>query len=100
MSGIKKLAGQTLWYGASSIFARFLFYMLTPYLTYKFKGTIEYGEMSLVYALIPFLNALFTFGFETTYFRYIQKNEFKDDLYDLLSTSLICSTVFLTSLTI
>jgi O-antigen/teichoic acid export membrane protein len=98
LSGIKKLAGQTLWYGASSIFARFLFYMLTPYLTYKFKGTIEYGEMSLVYALIPFLNAVFIFGFETTYFRYIQKNEFKDDLYDLLSTSIVVSTVFLTSL--
>jgi O-antigen/teichoic acid export membrane protein len=100
LSGIKKLAGQTLWYGASSILARFLFYLLTPYLTLKFKGTIAYGEMSLVYALIPFLNILFLFGFETAYFRYIQNKEHEKDVYDTISTSVIFSTVILTTLTI
>jgi hypothetical protein len=35
LSGIKKLAGQTLWYGLSSIAARLINYLLTPYLTYK-----------------------------------------------------------------
>lgn len=100
MSGIKKLAGQTIWYGASSILARFLFYMLTPYLTLKFKGTVAYGEMSLIYALIPFLNTLFIFGFETTYFRYIQRKEFKDDIYNMLLTSLIGSTLILTLLSL
>ena len=97
---IKKLAGQTLWYGTSSIFARFLYYMLTPYLTAKFQGTSAYGEMSLVYALIPFLNTVFIFGFETAYFRYIQRNEFKEDVYSILSTSIISSTTVLTVLTL
>ena len=100
MSGIKKLAGQTLWYGASSIFARFLFYLLTPYLTLKFKGTIAYGEMSLVYALIPFLNILFLFGFETAYFRYIQKKGQEKEVYNTITTSVISSTVLLTLLTV
>ena len=98
MSSIKKLAGQTIWYGVSSIFARFLIYLLTPYLTLKFKGTPEYGKMSLVYALIPFLNILVLFGLETAYFRYIQKKEEEKDVYDTLMISLLGSTTLFTAL--
>ena len=97
MSGIKKLAGQTIWYGASSIAARFLNYLLTPYLT----GALivhDYGEMNLVYSLIPFLNIIFTYGLETAYFRYIQKKEHEQDVYNTLTVSLILSTISLTIL--
>lgn len=92
MSGIKKLAGQTVWYGASSIAARFLNYLLTPYLTAKFVGTSEYGKMSLVYSLIPFLNILVLFGFETAYFRYIQKRGSEKEVYNTLTGSLLVTT--------
>ncbi|WP_207512237.1 lipopolysaccharide biosynthesis protein [Longitalea luteola] len=94
MSGIKKLAGQTLWYGVSSIFARFLNYLLTPYLTYKLTGS-GYGEMSLVYASIPFLNTIFLFGLDTAYFRYVQKEEYAKNIYNTLSISIFSSTLFL-----
>ena len=73
---IKKLAGQTVWYGASSIAARFLNYLLTPYLT-GVLAIASYGEMSLVYAAIPFLNVIFTYGLETAYFRFSQKKNLK-----------------------
>ncbi|HEV3326443.1 MAG TPA: oligosaccharide flippase family protein [Puia sp.] len=95
MSSIKKLAGDTVWYGASSILARFLIYLLTPYLTLKFAGTPEYGKMSLVYSLIPFLNTLVLFGFETAYFRYIQKKEVAKDVYDTLLASLLVTTTLI-----
>jgi len=94
------LAGQTIWYGASSIFARFLYYLLTPYLTLKFTGTPQYGEMTLVYSLIPFLNTLILFGFETAYFRFIQKKEYEADVYDTITTSLIVSTLAITLVTL
>ena len=100
MSSIKKLAGQTLWYGVSSIFARFLLYLLTPYLTGKFAGTSQYGEMTLVYSLIPFLNTLVLFGFETAYFRYIQKKHHEADVYNTLTSSLLITTCVLTVLTL
>ncbi len=45
--------------------------------------------MSLVYALIPFLNTLILFAFETAYFRFIQRKEYKEEVYDTLSTSLL-----------
>jgi O-antigen/teichoic acid export membrane protein len=95
LSSIKKLAGQTIWYGASSIFARFLNYLLTPYLTLKLTAGV-YGEMSLVYAMIPFLNVIFTYGLETAYFRFVQRPELKKDLYNTATVSLICSTIALT----
>ncbi|MBI2729566.1 MAG: oligosaccharide flippase family protein [Sphingobacteriales bacterium] len=97
MSSIKKLAGQTVWYGASSIAARFLNYLLTPYLTAKLTDS-SYGEMSLVFAAIPFLNVIFTYGMETAYFRYVHKDEFKKDIYNTSVVSIICSTIFLTGL--
>lgn len=92
---IKKLAGQTVWYGASSIAARFINYLLTPYLT-AVLAVSGYGEMSLVYAAIPFLNVIFTYGIETAYFRFSNKEGFKNDIYSTSSISLFISTILLT----
>ena len=94
---IKALAGQTVWYGASSIAARFLNYLLTPYLTAKLAVS-GYGEMSLVYAAIPFLNVVFTYGIETAYFRFSHKEGFKKDIYSTSSISIFISTILLTIL--
>jgi O-antigen/teichoic acid export membrane protein len=94
---IKKLAGQTVWYGASSIAARFLNYLLTPYLTAKLMSD-QFGQMSTVYAAIPFLNVIFTCGMETAYFRYVQQDKQKTDIYSTAMISLISSTIFLTTL--
>lgn len=96
MSGIKKLAQQTIWYGLSSMAARLINYLLTPYLTYKFT-TAQYGEMSIIYAFIPFMNVLFSYGMETAYFRFSQGNENKD-VHNTASTSLIISTLVLSAL--
>lgn len=97
MSSIKKLAGQTVWYGVSSIAARFLFYLLTPYLTFKLSST-GYGDMSIMYAAIPFLNVIFTYGIETAYFRFSGREEYKKDIYSTATVSILVSTVFLTAL--
>lgn len=99
MSGIKKLAGQTLWYGGSTIISRLLNYLLTPYLTLKLTGA-QFGEFTLVYAVIPFLTVIFTYGMETAYFRFVQKDEHKEALHNTASVSLICSTVVFTALMI
>ncbi|HTL08458.1 MAG TPA: oligosaccharide flippase family protein [Chitinophagaceae bacterium] len=99
MSGIKKLAGQTLWYGGSTIFSRLLNYLLTPYLTLKLSWA-EYGEFSLVYSVLPFLTVIFSYGMETAYFRFVQREEYKKSLNNTASVSIIVSTLVLTSLMI
>lgn len=89
-----------MWYGVSSIFARFLNYLLTPYLTLVFTGTTEFGKMSLVYSLVPFLNVLVVFALDTAYFRYIQKPEAETYLYDTLLYSLFLNTLLISGLII
>ena len=90
MSSIKKLVSQTAWYGLSSIAARFISYLLVPYLTYKFTES-AYGEMSIVYSFIPFLNVVVTHGMETAYFRFGSKeNELK--IYHTSSFSMLMVT--------
>jgi O-antigen/teichoic acid export membrane protein len=98
LSGIKKLAGQTMWYGVSTIAARFINYLLLPYLTYKLS-TAVYGEFSLVYSFIPFMNVLFTYGMETAYFRFSNIKE-RNAVYNTTSISLIFSSILLCTILI
>jgi len=79
MSIIKKLASQTAIYGLSSIFGRFLNYLLVPLYTYYFTAA-EYGVVSEFYAYAGFFSVLLLFGFETGYFRFRDKDHTGPDL--------------------
>jgi O-antigen/teichoic acid export membrane protein len=78
MGIIKKLASQTAIYGLSSIFGRFLNYLLVPLYTYHFSAA-EYGVVSEFYAYAGFFAVLLVFGFETGYFRFRDKNQAQRD---------------------
>jgi O-antigen/teichoic acid export membrane protein len=94
LSGIKKLAGQTIWYGLSSIAARFIGYMLTPLLTYSSHVTkADFGRMSLLYSTIPVLSVLFSYGFETAYFRFYSKPEYRKNVYNTAFISIFFTTI-------
>jgi len=80
-----------MWYGVSSIAARFLNYLVTPYLTNVLKPE-NYGIMSLVYSVLPFLNVLFTYGMETAFFRFSNNKENKDSIYNTTASSILIST--------
>ncbi len=98
LSSIKKLAGQTLWYGISSIAARFVNLLLTPLLTYNLANKSDYGKIGLIYAAIPILNIIFTYGFETAYFRFAGREEYKKDIYSTAALSLFFSTLLFTAI--
>lgn len=72
---LRKLAGQTLIYGLSTIIPRLINYLLTPYLTYIALNNNEYGVMGYFYATIPFGLSLLTMGMESGYFRFTGKCE-------------------------
>ena len=78
MSVIKKLASQTAIYGLSSIFGRFLNYLLVPLYTYYFSAQ-EYGVVSEFYAYAGFFAVLLIFGFDTGYFRFRDKAQSAGD---------------------
>lgn len=94
MGSVKQLAGQTIWYGLSSIVARFLNYLMTPYLTGVFTLAL-YGEISNLYSLMPLLNVLFTYGMETAYFRFHNSPD-KKRVFNTICMTLISTTVLFT----
>lgn len=95
MSGIKKLAGQTAIYGVSTILGRFLNVFLTFWLTYVY-GAEEFAIFSLAYAYVTFLNVIFTYGMETSFFRFVQHEKYKNDVYNTSLLSIIATTVVFT----
>ena len=95
MSSIKKLAGQTIWYGLSSIFGRFLNYLLTPILATIFASA-EYGKITTLFTIAAFLNIIYTYGLETTYFRFSSLQP-EPKVYNTSSSSIIISTILLTA---
>ena len=86
-----------MWYGVSSIAARFLNNLLTPYLT-AILATAAYGEMNMVYSFIPFLNVVFTYGLETAFFRFSNKEIDNKKVFNTISVSILSSTLLLTAL--
>jgi len=95
LSGIKKLAGQTLWYGVPTIASRFLGYLMNMALPFFIALPEKTADLVQVYTIIPFLNVLYAYGLETAYFRFSQTHD-KQKLYNTLSLSLLFSSIFFT----
>jgi len=92
----KKLASQTAIYGVSSIVGRVLSYLLVPIYTAHFAAA-EYGIVTGLYAYVSFLNVLFTYGLETTFFRFANRpGEDRRELYNRTLSLLIISSIVLT----
>jgi O-antigen/teichoic acid export membrane protein len=96
LSGIRKLAGQTLWYGVPTIATRFLGYATNIFLFWMYEP-VSTAFITQVYAIIPFLNILFTYGLETSYFRFIQITD-KKKLYNTLMVSIVCTTIIFSAI--
>lgn len=69
---MRRLAGQTVVYGISTVLVKLLNYVLTPYLT-RVLGEAEYGVVTQFYAIIPLALVLLTMGLESGYFRFAGK---------------------------
>ena len=83
MNKLRDLFSDTLIYGISSVFARFINYLLVPLYTGVFRAE-EYGIVGLVYAAIALLNVLFTMGMESAYLRYAKDREQSANLFKTL----------------
>lgn len=82
MSAIRKLAGQTAIYGLPTIVGRLLNYLLVPlYTSERAFEPSEYGVLSELYAWVTFFIILIPFGMETTFFRFINSKENKNEVF-------------------
>ena len=99
---LKKLVSQTAIYGLSSILGRFLNYLLVPLHTAVFIPH-QFGIITEMYSYVAFLVVLLTYGLETSFFRFVNKDDqnnksvFSSAVYSLfLTTALFISfaTIF------
>lgn len=94
MGTLRKLAGQSAIYGLSSIVGRFLNYLLVPLHTNIFKQPGEYGVVTELYAYISFLMIIYTYGMETSFFHFSEKEkEQKNKVFGTGMMALIVSTI-------
>ncbi len=98
MSDIKKLASQTLWYGLPTILTRFVGLTLSIVVLRLYPKNLT-GEFQLIYAIIPILMILYTYGLETSYFNFaitVEKRRlFNTTLTSIIVTSILFSLVVL-----
>ncbi len=97
MGALKKLAGQTAIYGLSSILGRSInFLLIIIYTGYLSKADL--GAFTGIYALIGFLNIVFTYGMETAFFRFSTgKNQDPSRVYHNTQSLLVLSSLVLGS---
>lgn len=95
MANLKSLAKETAIYGLSSIVGRFLNYLLVPLYTAKLSAASGgYGVITNVYALTALMMVLLTYGMETGFFRFANK----EGLQPTRVYSTVLISVFATSL--
>ena len=91
---MKILAKETAIYGVSSIVGKFLNWMLVPLYTYVLQQQSDYGIVTNLYAWTALLLVILTYGMETGFFRFSNKEG--ENPQTVYSTSLIA--LFTTSL--
>jgi O-antigen/teichoic acid export membrane protein len=93
LSALKKLAGDTMIYGLTSIVGRFLNYLLTPIYTWTFLPA-EYGILGNLLAYVAFFQVLLTYGMETSYFRFASKSNKPNEVFGTSLIALTTTSIF------
>ncbi|MCU0329169.1 MAG: oligosaccharide flippase family protein [Chitinophagales bacterium] len=81
MNQIKRFLSQTFIYGASTILVRMLSWLLTPYYTRKLAQIALLGIVTDVFVFIGIMNVLYSFGMETTFFRFQREENYSKNEY-------------------
>ena len=87
----KKLFGDTVIYGLSSIVGRTLNYLLVPLYTSIFMPG-EYGIVTELYVYTAFFNVFFIYGMETAFFRFASKAGPSSKVFHISQTLIFIST--------
>jgi len=96
---MKILAKETAIYGVSSIVGKFLNWMLVPLYTYVLQQQADYGIVTNLYAWTALLLVILTYGMETGFFRFANKEGenpktvYTTSLIALFTTSLLFAVV-------
>ena len=88
MKSFYSFFSQTFFYGISSVLARVLNFFLVPLYTNIFPAD-QYGLVTVMYSSIVFIFIISSLGMEATFFRFINKEENKKEVYSTVGWLLI-----------
>lgn len=96
MSLYKKLFKQTAIYGIATVLPRMLSFLLVRLYT-DYLPKEEYGEVSIIFSYLIFFNVVLTYGMETAFFRFYNKenssdSKNKESVVSTAMVSLLAST--------
>ena len=99
MSKLDSLVKDTAIYGLSSIVGKFLNYLLVPLYTYLLANTDDYGIVTNLYAWTALLLVILTYGMETGFFRFANKEGYDaKQVYRTAYIALLSSSVLFAAL--
>lgn len=92
---MKKLAGETIYYGISSIFGRFINFFLTPIYTYSvIIDKAKMGHLTELMAYTAMILILFTCRMEAAYFRFGKDKGMQETVYRNSVTTVVSLSIF------
>ncbi|WP_124979176.1 lipopolysaccharide biosynthesis protein [Nonlabens xiamenensis] len=97
MATIKRLFQHTFIYGLATVLPRLLTVLLTRLLTEYLPGTVEFGEVSIIFSYIIFANVILTYGMETAFFRFYNDASTKVKTLGTALVSLLVTTAVFTA---
>ncbi len=92
MNPLKKLASEAGLYGLPSIVGRLLNYLLVPLHTAVFFPD-QFGDITVLYTYVAFLNITYTFGMETAFFRFTTKSKSAKHYYHSFTLVLFIASI-------
>ncbi|WP_127845855.1 oligosaccharide flippase family protein [Psychroflexus aestuariivivens] len=93
MSVYKKLFQQTFIYGLATVLPRMMSFLLVPIHTEYLPDESIYGEISVIFAYFVLFNVVLSYGMETAFFRFFNKQEAKNQVMSTSAWSLVLSTL-------
>ncbi|MBP6385614.1 MAG: polysaccharide biosynthesis C-terminal domain-containing protein [Pseudarcicella sp.] len=93
MSVFKKLASDSVLYGISTIVGRTVNFILTPLYTGVFTDAADQAAQTELYVWVGLLNVLYTYGLETSFFRFAGREKEKTQhFFNIMVTALLISS--------
>ena len=90
---MKTLAKETVIYGGSSIFSKLLSWFLSLFWAFALGSIAEMGVITATYAWVALFQVMLTYGMETGFFRFANKEKEHLKVYSTALISVISSTL-------
>jgi O-antigen/teichoic acid export membrane protein len=92
LSLYKNLFKQTLIYGLATVLPRMISFLLNPLYVDRLPKQ-EFADVSIIFAWLVFFNVILSYGMETAFFRFYNKEEDKKSVISTATVSIFWSSI-------